>query len=250
MSRHRSYTPRAITLVVALLGCISCDETESSSAAEAGNDILFVGNSFTYYNNSLHNHYRRLLRGLSEPVEPGTVRAKTISGGRLPEHGAGLLSMLDGESWDIVILQGHSRVPLEDDTEAGLRSAAETYAESIRDAGAEPVLFMTWAYTDRPEMTDRIDAIYSSLGEELGAKVAPVGLAFAAVTDARPEIALRTDDRRHPSLAGTYLAACVFVAVLRGESPEGNNYVADLDPDVAAFLQSAAWQTVQQYNAR
>ena len=54
-------------------------------------------------------------------------------------------------------------------------------------------------------------------------------------------------DKRHPSLAGTYLAACVVFASLTGKSPVGNSYVAGIDPPTAKFLQEVAWATVQEY---
>jgi hypothetical protein len=54
------------------------------------------------------------------------------------------------------------------------------------------------------------------------------------------------DDRKHPTLAGTYLAACVFYAVLNENSPEGIAYTAGLDPVDAAFLQHIAWETVKK----
>ena len=112
------------------------------------------------------------------------------------------------------------------------------------------MLFMTWAYTDRPEMTPQLDEAYSRLGKELDAEVAPVGLAFERVTRERPSLKLRTDDKRHPSLAGTYLAACVFYAALQDRSPEGIDYSAGLEPEVASYLQKAAWEVVQYYRTR
>jgi hypothetical protein len=46
---------------------------------------------------------------------------------------------------------------------------------------------------------------------------------------------------------GTYLAANVFFATLFGESPVGSSYTAGLSDKQAAFAQSVAWHTVQQY---
>jgi hypothetical protein len=57
-------------------------------------------------------------------------------------------------------------------------------------------------------------------------------------------------DKRHPSLAGTYLAACTVYASLLGKSPVGNGYTAGLPADVAAHLQQVAWDTAQEYGAR
>ena len=109
---------------------------------------------------------------------------------------------------------------------------------------------MTWAYEDMPEMTAELDAAYSAIGEELDAQVVPVGLAFAAVTRERPEIMLRIADKRHPTLAGTYLAACAFYAALFDTSPEGLPYTAGLPTDVATYLQRVAWSTVTAYEGR
>ena len=61
---------------------------------------------------------------------------------------------------------------------------------------------------------------------------------------------LRIADARHPTLAGTYLAACTFFAALFNQSPEGLEYSAGLDSKDAAYLQSVAWQTVLSYRAR
>jgi hypothetical protein len=54
-------------------------------------------------------------------------------------------------------------------------------------------------------------------------------------------------DKRHPSPAGTYLAACTTFAALTGRSPVGNAYHAGLDEPTAKFLQEVAWETVQDY---
>ena len=75
----------------------------------------------------------------------------------------------------------------------------------------------------------------------------PAGLAFARSLRQRPELVLHASDKRHPSLAGTYLAAATVYASLFKKSPEGLSYTAGLDGDTARFLQTVAWQTVQDY---
>ena len=54
-------------------------------------------------------------------------------------------------------------------------------------------------------------------------------------------------DKRHPTLAGTYLAAAVSYAAVFGVSPVDLPYTAGLAPQQAAYLQQVAWQTVQSY---
>ena len=230
--------------------------TTSSCAAqppteELPDKVLFVGNSFTYYNNSLHNHFRELTfaAGLFTP-ENSRARIMTISGGRLPEHAGGFEHVVSAEHWDIVVMQGHSLGPISEDTAEPFRDAARLFAGIARENRARPVFFMTWAYTDRPDMTTRLDEAYTAIGRELDAQVVPVGLAFAQATKDRPDLALRTNDRRHPTLAGTYLAACTFFAALYDRSPAGLEYDAGLGSETARYLQQVAWQTVLDYAVR
>jgi hypothetical protein len=106
---------------------------------------------------------------------------------------------------------------------------------------------MSWAYKDKPEMTAQLAEQYTKAGKANGAQVVPAGLAFAKSIARRPELELYVPDKRHPRLAGTYLAACTVYAALFGRSPVGNAYTAGLPPDVAAHLQQAAWDTVKEY---
>jgi uncharacterized protein DUF4886 len=77
--------------------------------------------------------------------------------------------------------------------------------------------------------------------------VIPAGLAFARAVAQRPDLNLYAADKRHPSLMGTYLAACTVYASLFKKSPVGVKYTAGLDETAAKFLQTVAWETVQDY---
>ena len=96
-------------------------------------------------------------------------------------------------------------------------------------------------------MTAQLAEAYTIAGNDNNALVIPAGLAFARALHKQPELNLYADDRRHPSLAGTYLASCVVFAALTGRSPVGNSYLAGIDEPTAHFLQTVAWQTVQDY---
>lgn len=209
--------------------------------------VLFVGNSFTYYNNGLHQHYEAIVESANGLLHS---RIMTISGGHLPEHIAGLPSLAASDDWDVVVLQAYSKGPINDDTARAFRKAAKQLVRVIRDNGASPVFFMTWAYIDEPEMTALLDDAYTSIGKKLDAQVVPVGLAFERAIQQRPDLKLRIADRKHPTRAGTYLAACTFYAALHQQNPEGLSYTAGLDPDDAAFLQRVASDTVDAYSAR
>ena len=49
--------------------------------------VLYIGNSYLYYNDSLHNHVRRMLEELySKEIDTGNYKSVTISGSRSWHH--------------------------------------------------------------------------------------------------------------------------------------------------------------------
>ena len=248
----RSIMRRLLLLFLVLFCCLPAP---AFAAAEPGDkadaaprNILFVGNSFTYFNNSLHGHLRKLLAA-EDPSTGDTMllKAMTISGAVLAHHEGGLGQMLETYPWDVVVLQGHSLEAVDPVNRPGLKAAAKKFTRMIREHDAEPVLFMTWAYSDRPEMTADLRTVYKELGIELGVRIVPVGLAFADALRGSPGLKLHDPDKIHPSRAASYLAACVFYAALFGKSPAGIEYSAGLDEDLALSLQQSAWRTVSNY---
>lgn len=215
---------------------------------EPPDSILFVGNSFIYYNNSLHNHVRNLMRDNDQPVE--VVRAMTISGARLAAHLPAIDAQLESRDWDIVVLQGNSMEAIDPEMVPGFQRAATELAHRIHQSGAIPVFFMTWARTDQPGQTTVLDDAYTGIGNDTHALVVPVGLAFATASEQLPGVALRIADRRHPTVAGSYLAACTFYAAFFRDASIGNGYTAGLDADIAKSLQQIAQETVADYYAR
>jgi hypothetical protein len=114
---------------------------------------------------------------------------------------------------------------------------------AIKAAGARTALYMTWARQNAAESQQAISNTYASVGRELGATVVPVGLAWQRFLRRHDQPVLHDKDQSHPTLAGSYLAACVFLAVLFGESPVGlYAEVAGLGEKDLALLQKAAWQ--------
>jgi hypothetical protein len=240
------------TLLAAALAAACCTAAGMPrvTRVDPPRHVLFVGDSLCYYNGSLHAH----LRNLVDAADPGhakdyTFKSVTISGGFLNQHAGGLPYMLQYRKWDLVVLQGQSTEPMASDTKhvGRFRATARGFDGVIRSFGAKTAFFMTWAYQGKPEMTDALAEGYEGIGNELDDLVVPVGLAFRNSLAKRPELILHFKDHMHPSMAGTYLAACTFYAALYGKSPVGNAYTADLDADTAKFLQGVAWDTVRAY---
>jgi hypothetical protein len=170
----------------------------------------------------------------------------------------GLADALEDFAWDVVVLQDiswHLSLPPED-----RRRMAYPYARELNRlivaAGGETVLFMNWGYREGAFEGDTFDAMqaaladgFTELGAELGAEVAPVGLAWLEALRRRPGVELWKRDGGHPSKLGSYLAACVFYAVLTGRDPSGSDFTAELDPSDAVFLQDVAGDVALAYRA-
>lgn len=246
----RSFKCLFLGLVLAILGANSTQARESllTTGAEPPESVLFVGNSFTFYNNAIYTHLRKLL--VAEDASNRQkifLKSMTTSGAILSDHSGGLKQLLASRDWDIVVLQGQSREPIDEETASGFQATVRVYAGAIRARGAEPVLFMTWAYAGQREMTYELASEFRRLGRMLEIPVIPVGLAFERAIENIPGVVLHDPDTKHPSLEGTYLAAAVFYSALYGKSPVALGYSAGLGEEIARQLRQAAWQTVIEY---
>lgn len=228
--------------------------------------VLFVGNSFSYYNNGIQNRVSNLIKSAGKWQRgQNAYRLKTISGGKLAEHIAGIPPLLQNNKdrqYDMMVLQEYSNGPISKKYRQSFIDSSATLAALARKQGIEPVLFMTWAYKNNADMTQVLADAYTAQGNKLNALVVPVGLAFALATQKYPDIELYIPDingfshdgeeeyanvLKHPSVAGSYLAACMFYASFYQQSPEGLSYIAGLPSADAKHLQHVAWLSYQQF---
>lgn len=225
---------------------------------------IFIGNSFFYYNNSMHGHLRNFLNA-ADPKLPFRGTSVTISGAGLDWHNVeayfapnaiGRYSFVannevrfnkNDKLFDVAIMMDCSQCPVHPQLKSVFTEYVKKHGDTIRKNGADPILFMSWAYADKPEMTETLADAYIKAGNANNMMVIPAGIAFANSTKGRQDINLYVKDKRHPSLTGTYLAAAVTYASLFKKSPVGNTYTAGLDPEVAKHLQTVAWNTVKEF---
>jgi hypothetical protein len=227
---------------------------------------IFIGNSFFYYNNGMPGHLR-LLERAADPDHKNDYRATmaTIGGSGIDWHDVesyfrpnaiGSYSFDEQNNvnfnkldklFDVAVMMDCSQCPIHPKLKTVFTEFAKKDSNIVRAHGTRPVFFMSWAYADKPEMTAQLAEAYTVAGNENNALVIPAGLAFARAAGKQPELNLYAPDKRHPSLAGTYLAACTVFAALTGRSPVGNPYLAGIDEPTARFLQTVAWETVQDY---
>ena len=225
---------------------------------------IFIGNSFFYYNNGINGHFSKLLQS-ADPDYKFRVTMITISGSGADWHdvdsyfrpeGVGKYSF-DADNritfnkidrlFDLAIMMDCSQCPLHPQLKSVFADFSRKHSDTVRKHGSIPVFFMSWAYADKPEMTAELAEAYTQAGNDNDAFVIPAGLAFAKALQRNPELNLYVADKRHPTLEGTYLAACTVYASLFKKSPVGLKYTAGLDEATAKLLQTAAWETVQDY---
>jgi hypothetical protein len=235
-----------------------------SSGIENPASLLWVGNSYFYYNNSMHNHMLNLLRSAT-PTYAFRQSSATISGSGFGWQDVESLfrpNAIGGYSFDasnnvvfnkierlfdVVMMMDCSQCPIHPQLSGNFTEYAKKNSDIARKNGAKPVFFMSWAYADKPEMTAQLAEAYTRAANDNDAFVVPAGLAFARAIAERPAVQLYDPDKRHPSLAGTYLGAATVYAALFKKSPVGLKYHAGLGEEIASFLQKIAEETVQAY---
>lgn len=218
--------------------------------------VLFVGNSHTFVNN-----VPLLVESLAvSGAKVCTTDMCAVGGFTLDDHTRtqATLDKIAQGGWDHVVLQEQSQIPTISYWRFNLMyPAARTLDSLIQLAHGSTVFFMTWGwrnggtmefrghtsppFRDYFEMQDSVAVAYQMIAEELGAGMAPVGLAWAEARRRDSLIDLWQEDESHATLKGSYLGACAFYAVLFESSPVGLGYIAGLDPAEALFLQEVAW---------
>jgi hypothetical protein len=192
--------------------------------------VLFVGNSWTYYHDM-----PEMVQGLAAAdrgARPVFAVSYTRPGWDLQSaSGDRRLVRLIGEvPWSTVVLQEQTRR-----ARASVeRRSRETdpYVRELQSrieaGGAQTLLFMTWPYREAAD-----------LGSVLGLPVAPVGTALSEAYWRRSDIRLWLEDG-HPNRAGSFLAACVFYAVLTKRDPSRSTFSGGLPEADARFLKELA----------
>jgi hypothetical protein len=213
--------------------------------------VLFIGDSYTFVND-LPTTFADLAWASGRHVDAGTL---ATGGESLAGHVADATTetTIDSEAWNTVVLQDQSEDPALPSYRASEMDPAVTeLAQLIRNAGAEPMLFLTWGHQSGWPQADlysytsmqaAVDQGYLSIASQLAIPIAPVGDAWQTVVDEQPDAGLWQGDGVHPTTAGTYLAACVFYASIFGRSPVGLGYDDGLPAAEAAMLQRVAAAT-------
>jgi len=239
-------------VLLASCGCSHTIKCDQPSATELCSRILFLGNSYTF-ENDLPAMFAELAYAGGFRIETGTAAQ---AGWTLSDHvnSSATLDMITSSKWDFVVLQEQSQIPaIEPSRTDEMYPAARLLVRKIKATGATPIFFLTWAHRDGwPEvglpdyqsMQFQIDIGYLGIARELNAPLAPVGYVWLLASGQNPQLDLWQVDGSHPTEQGTYLAACVFYALIFRQSPAGLPFLSHLPEETALFLQQIAADTV------
>lgn len=181
--------------------------------------VLFVGNSYTYYNNLI-----QMVSLISDSVDTKLICTKsTVGGTRLREHwneekGLKSKSLIENGKYDIVVFQDHSLGAIEQPD--SLLYFGNMFCSLIKSKGAKPFLYNTWSRKTTPQTQPIIDKVYQQLAYACGATLVKVGDYWQEAIKRSPDIEMYNVDGSHPSHLGTFMAALAFVKSITGKLPE------------------------------
>lgn len=224
--------------------------TGSSTSAEPRPSVVvqFVGNSYTAGGVGPMLTALAAQAGLAIEARVIAPGGQTLQGHWMTETTVDAITAGDV---DAVSLQGQSLEPwLGSDS---FLEHADLLGDAACDAGAEVVLFQTWAraagheaYALDPavmvpdDLQQILSDAYAAAAATSCATVVPVGDAWQHVWTEAPEIALHAGDGSHATVEGTYLAACVFAEAMLGVNVEGSWAPDGIDTRDAVVLQTSA----------
>ena len=196
--------------------------------------VLFIGNSFTFYN-SLDDLTQKIATNIGIKM---TCKAYTQSSHSLLEDadpndalGKQIFSDLKTNQYTDIILQDKSNYPYNhySDFKNGVKAMKDKITPLQPNADLH--IYETWGYNSEnltepiPDIEATIKKNTDMVAKAYNLSVVYVGQAFTYVYENHKNINLyHPSDNKHPSYLGTYLSALVHVASLTGKHVNNVTY--------------------------
>lgn len=234
-----------------------------------GVKVLFIGNSYTSVND-LPNMLCRVSVSANKPYSYSTDYANTPGGATFQQHCSGRsMSLIQQGDWDYVVLQEQSQLPSFpiNQVEVECFPYAQELVDSVyaHNPCAVPMFYMTWGRENGDQQNaqyypplgtyEGMDSLlyerYMMMKEQNDAAVSPVGRVWRYIRTHYPEIDLYDSDGSHPSLAGTYVAACTFFTVIHQSNPMEITYNPGLSEDemitIKEVVRTVAYDSLERW---
>jgi hypothetical protein len=224
-------------------------------------EVLFVGNSYTYVND-LPNLVKQIALSFGDTL---VHESSTPGGSNFNAHSTNTqtLNKINQQQWDYVVLQAQSQEPSLPPSyvNTNVLPAAQVLIDAIESNSlcTEPLFFMTWGrkFGDASNcvayppvctylgMQERLRTRYLDMTFIHDASCSPVGMAWKKSIEIDSTLNLYSSDNSHPSIYGSYLAACTFYSSIFKKSAVGSTYWPNaIDSASAYILQQIGSSTV------
>jgi hypothetical protein len=216
---------------------------------------LFLGNSYT----AVNNLPQMVADAATSNGDVFIFDSNTPGGYTLQGHASNSTSLakIALGNWDYVVLQEQSQLPSFEISQ--VQANVFPYAQSLNNTivaqnpCAETVFYMTWGRKNGDAsncasfpplctyegMDDLLNLRYMMMADDNDAIVSPVGAVWRHIRQNHPLIELYQSDESHPSVAGTYAAACSFYTVLYRKDPTLITFNSTLSATDAANIRAA-----------
>lgn len=221
---------------------------------------LFVGNSYTYYNNM-----PQIVASLASASGDHLIFSSSAPGGyTLKQHSTNstTTALINQGNWDFVVLQGQSQLPSFPD--AQVQADVFPYAQALdnmiksADSCTKTVFYMTWGRKNGDAnncaffpplctyegMDSLLQLRYTMMADSNNAVLSPVAKVWRNLRNNHPGIELYDADESHPSLKGSYAIAVSFYTLLFKKNPLGNTYSGGLSSSEATIIQQTVKDVV------
>jgi len=228
--------------------------------AQDSKNVLFLGNSYTYYNN-----LPLLVQQAANSVgDTFTYDTNTPGGYRLKGHATNPTSIvkIQAGNWDYIVLQDQSQHPSFPD--AHVATEVYPYATQLsnlikqHNPCATTTFFMTWGRENGDAgncggwtpvctyegMDDLLRQRYQIMANDNNGIASPVGAVWRYLRTNHPTIDLYSGDGSHPSLTGSYAGAITFYCSLFRKDPTQITFNSTLSTTDATIIKNAVKQIV------
>lgn len=230
-----------------------------NSNAQQQRSALFIGNSYTEVNN-----LPQMVADIAESMgDQLTYRSNTPGGCTFQQHCQNQsMQLISQGGWDIVVLQEQSQYPSfpQQQVENEVFPYAQQLVEAVYHTSpcAEPMFYMTWGRKNGDQQNaqyfpilgtyEGMDSMlclrYTYMADAYDASLCPVGRVWNRLRNTTG-IELYQADGSHPSLAGTYAAACAFYTMFFLRDPDSIGFIPNgLSPNDAQTIRQAAHDIV------
>ena len=218
--------------------------------------VLFIGNSYTYVND-----LPKMLADVALSVGDTLIYDSNTPGGwTLNQHStdATTKGKIALGTWDYVVLQEQSQRPAFPITQVEVE--VFPFAKrldsliNVSNTCGETVFYMTWGRKNGDAsncasfpplctyagMDSLLQLRYRMMADSNKAILSPVGAVWKRLRTTSPTLELYSADESHPSVAGTYAAACCFYATVFRKDPNLITFNSSLSAADAATIRAAA----------